>query len=248
LSSQVAQPRGRSIARTSSFSDRESLNAGSPDGNVGLGIGSVGIRERDVRGDKEGKRTGERGRDRTTRRSGSHSASESSPSLSPENYSHATARVAVEQPPLEQAPVPEVRKKCSFGSSSSSGSSTVTVVPTSTTRSPPRLVLDAKPITQTSYTEAPSIPIPISPSHAQEERESISDHPTPANSPIVPMHTPPIRHERKPSSGSSRSPTRRGDDGQQGTLVARAVEIMSNAGSFLGSFWHSGAPAGVSTS
>ena len=252
LTSQAGQPRGRSITRTPSFSDRESLNAGSPDGNVGLSIGSVGIRdrERDARGEKDGgRRTAERGRDRCARRSSSHSGSGSNSSLSPENP-HGPVRVAVEQPQPEQPPVPEVRKKCISGSSSS-GSSTATTVSTPTARSPPRLILDAKPITQTSYTEAPPASIPISPSCAQEEQESLSRQPTPANSPVLAMHSPPspiARHERKSSSGSSRSPTRNGDDGQHGTLVGRAVEIMSNAGAFLGSLWHSGAPASVPTS
>ncbi|KAF8141498.1 hypothetical protein EV363DRAFT_1425611 [Boletus edulis] len=246
LSSQVEQSRGRSITRTSSFSDRESLNAGSPDANVALSTGTVGLRdrERDSRGEREVKRTAERGRDRCTRRSGSHSGSGSNSSLSPENP-HPT--VCVPRP--EQAPLPAVRKKPTCGSFSS-GSSAATVVPTSTARSPPRLVLDAKPITQTSYTEASPAPIPISPSHTQEEQESISRHPTPANSPVLSMRFPPspiTRHERK-HSGSSRSPTRNGDDGQQGTLVGRAVEIMSNAGAFLGSLWHSGTPAGIPTS
>jgi hypothetical protein len=249
---QVEQSRGRSATRTPSFSDRESLNAGSPEGNVGLSIGSFGVRdrERDVRVEKEGGR--ERGRDRGTRRS--HSGSGSHSSLSPEDP-HATARIAVEQPQPEQLPVPEVRQKCISGSRSS-GSSAAAVVPA---RSPPRLVLDAKPITQTSYTEAPSTSIPISPGCAQEEQESISRQPAPANSPVCPIHSspspskssprPPIVHERRTSFGSSRSPTRDGsDDGQQGTLVGRAVEIMSNAGAFLGSFWHNGAPPGVSTS
>jgi len=252
---QVGQSRGRSITRTPSSSDRESLNTGSPDGNVGLGIGSVGVRdrERDVRAEKEGRRSMERGRDPGTRRSSSHSGSNSS--LSPE-HPHAAAHVTVEQPRSEQLPVPEVRKKY-ISASSSSGSSFVTVVPT--TRSPPRLVLDAKPIAQTSYTGAPSTSIPISPSCAQEEQESISRQPTPANSPILSMCSPPspskssphppiVHHERR-SSGGSRSPSRNGDDdGQQGTLVGRAVEIMSNAGAFLGSFWPSGAVAGVPTS
>lgn len=254
LSSQ-GQPRGRSITRTPSSSDRESLNAGSPDGNVGLGIGSVGVRdrERDARAEKEGRRSTERGRDPGTRRSSSHSGSGSNSSLSPE-HPHAAPRVTVEQPRSEQLLVPEVRKKY-ISASSSSGSSTVTVVPT--TRSPPRLVLDAKPIAQTSYTEAPPTPIPISPSCAQEEQESILRQPTPANSPIHPMCPPPSPpksspqpptacHERRPSGGS-RSPTRNREDGHQGTLVGRAVEIMSNAGAFL-SFWQSGAAAGVPTS
>ncbi|KAG6381712.1 hypothetical protein JVT61DRAFT_315 [Boletus reticuloceps] len=251
LPSQVEQSRGRSITRTSSFSDRESLNAASPDANVGLTIGTVGLRdrERDSRGEREAKRTAERGRDRCTRRSGSHSGSGSNSSLSPENP-HATVCVpVVERPRPEQAPLPGVRKKPTSGSFSS-GSSAATVIPTSTARSPPRLVLDAKPITQTSYTEASPAPIPISPSHTQEEQESISRHPTPANSPVLPMRFPPspiARHERN-RSGDSRSPTRNGDDGQQGTLVGRAVEIMSNAGAFLGSLWHSGTPAGVPTS
>ncbi|KAF8553587.1 hypothetical protein OG21DRAFT_1463910 [Imleria badia] len=248
-SSQVPQPRGRSITRTSSFSDRESISAGSPEANVGLGIGSVVVRDRErvVRSEKEGRRSTERGRDRCARRSGSHSGSGSNSSLSPESP-HAVGRVVV-QPQPEQLSVPEVRKKSA--SVSSSGSSTATVVSTSAPRSPPRLVLDAKPITQTSYTEAPPTSIPISPSCAQEEQESISRHPTPANSPVLAMHSTPFpiaRHERKPSSGSSRSPTRNGDDGQQGTLVGRAVEIMSTAGTFLGSFWHSGAPPGVPAS
>ena len=257
LSSQVQaeQPRGRSITRTPSFSDRESVNAGSPEGNVGLSIGSFGVRdrERDVRDEMEGRRTTERGRDRATRRSGSHSVSGSNSSLSPEGP-HTAGRIIVEQPQPEQLAVPEVRKKCISGASSS-GSSAITVV--ATAHSPPRLVLDAKPITQTSYTEAPHTPIPISLSYAQEEQESISHQPTPANSPVRPMCSPPspskssphppiVRHERRPSSGGSRSPTRNGDDGQQGTLVGRAVEIMSNAGAFLGAFWNSGAPAGVS--
>lgn len=255
---QVEQPRGRSIARTSSFSDRESVNTDSPlgrlspDANGGLGIGSVGVRDRER--EKEARRTAERGRDRLPRRSGSHSGSGSNSSLSPEN-SHVAVRAVVEQPQPEQPPAPEVRKKC-ISVSSSSGSSTLTVVPASTSRSPPRLVLDAKPITQTSYTEVPSTSIPISPSYAQEEQESISRQPTPANSPVLSMFSPPspskssphppiVRHERKPSFGSSRSPTRNGDDGQQGTLVGRAVEIMSNAGAFLGSFWNT--PPGVPT-
>ncbi|KAG9313089.1 hypothetical protein JVU11DRAFT_6533 [Chiua virens] len=259
---QAEQSRGRSITRTSSFSDRESLTTGSPlgslspDGNVGLGIGSVGVRdrERDAKGDKEGRWNTERGRDRNSRRSGSHSGSGSSSSLSPEApHTSIAAGAALNRP---EPSVPEVRKKYT-AESSSSGSSTVTSVSACAARSPPRLVLDAKPITQTSYTEAPSSTIPISPSLAQEEQESISRQPTPGNSPVLPMYSyipsksspPPhaIRHERK-SSGSSRSPTRRGEESQQDTLVGRAVEIMSNAGAFLGSFWHSGAPASVTTS
>jgi len=163
----------------------------------------------------------------------------------------AASRVVV----VVSTPVPDPRRKCPSGSSS--GSSTPTVVPTPTThthaqaRLPPRLVLDAKPITQTSYTEAPAS-IPISPGCVHEEQESISRQPTPANSPVFPVHPPPFtskssRHERRTSSSGSRSPTRDGDDGQHGTLVGRAVEIMSNAGAFLGSFWHTGTPAGIPT-
>ncbi|KAG1734027.1 uncharacterized protein EDB91DRAFT_619301 [Suillus paluster] len=59
-----------------------------------------------------------------------------------------------------------------------------------------------------------------------------------------PRHEHNPRHERKASTGTStsRSPTR-GEQG--GTLVGRAVEIMSNAGAFLNAFWHSGAQAQV---
>lgn len=272
LSSQAEgqQQRGRSVTRTSSFSDRdsestESLGSLSPDGGFGLAIaiGSayVGTRDRDARSDRQREgvvRVVERGRDRVGRRTDSNSGSGSS--LSPED-----PRV----PTVVTAPPPEPsKKKFTSASSSSSDSSTISAVSVSTMRPPSRLVLNMGPSTQTNLTQAASTSvsssstvIPPAPNQAQtikEEQECISRQPTPANSPILTMRqafpspksdstTSSSRHERRPSAGSSRSPTR-GDDRQQGgTLVGRAVEIMSNAGAFLNSFWHSGAQASVAT-
>lgn len=267
------QTRGRSATRTSSFSDRdsestESLGSLSPDGGFGLaiGIGSayVGGRDRDARSDRQREgvvRIVGRGRDRVGRRTDSNSGSGSS--LSPED-----PRV----PAVVTAPPPEPsKKKFTSASSSSSDSSTISAVSASTMRPPPRLVLNTGPSPQPDLTQAApasatsvsssSTVIPSTPNQAQtikEEQECISRQPTPANSPTLTMR-PAIpspksystasssRHERKPSAGTSRSPTR-GDDRQQGgTLVGRAVEIMSNAGAFLNSFWHSGAQASVAT-
>jgi hypothetical protein len=265
------QTRGRSATRTSSFSDRnsestESLGSLSPDGGFGLaiGIGSayVGGRDRDARSDRQREgvvRIVGRGRDRVGRRTDSNSGSGSS--LSPEDP---RVPVAVTAPPPEPP-----KKKFTSASSSSSDSSTISAVSVSTMRPP--LVLNTGPNTQPDLTQAApasatsvsssSTVIPPTSNQAQtiqEEQECISRQPTPANSPILTMRpafpssksyssTSSSRHERKPSAGTSRSPPR-GDDRQQGgTLVGRAVEIMSNAGAFLNSFWHSGAQASVAT-
>ncbi|KAG1834117.1 hypothetical protein EV424DRAFT_752791 [Suillus variegatus] len=271
LSSQAEgqQARGRSITRTSSFSDRdsestESFGNLSPDGGFGLaiGIGSayVGGRDRDARSDRQREgvvRIVERGRDRVGRRTNSNSGSGSS--LSPEDL-----RV----PPVVTAPPESPKKKFTSASSSSSDSSTISAVSVSTMRPPSRLVLDTEPSTQTDLTETASASatsvsssstvIPPTPNQAQEikdEQECISRQPTPANSPILTMRpafpspkshstASSSRHDRKLSAGTSRSPTR-ADDRQQGGLVGRAVEIMSNAGAFLNSFWHSGPQASV---
>lgn len=275
LSSQAEgqQTRGRSVTRTSSFSDRDSesidrLGSLSPDGGFGLaiGIGSayVGGRDRDARSDRQREgvvRIVERGRDRVGRRTDSNSGSGSS--LSPEDP---------RAPTVVTAPLPEPpKKKFTSASSSSSDSSTISAVSVSTVRPPPQLVLNTGPSTQTDLTQAASASatsvsssstvIPPTPNQAQtikEEQECISRQPTPANSPILAMRpafpspksystASSSRHGRKPSAGTSRSPTR-GDDRQQGgTLVGRAVEIMSNAGAFLNSFWHSGAQASVAS-
>ncbi|KAG2136325.1 hypothetical protein BD769DRAFT_1385414 [Suillus cothurnatus] len=274
LSSQAEgqQTRGRSVTRTSSFSDRdcestERLGSLSPDGGFGLaiGIGSayVGGRDRDARSDRQREgvvRIVERGRDRVGRRTESNSGSGSS--LSPE-VSRAPTAVTV--------PLPEPSKKFTSASSSSSDSSTMSAVSVSTVRPPPQLVLNTGPSTPIDLMQAASASatsvsssstvIPPAPNPAQtikEEQECISRQPTPANSPIISMrpafpspkshfNAGSSRHGRKPSAGSSRSPTR-GDDRQQGgTLVGRAVEIMSNAGAFLNSFWHSGSQASVAS-
>lgn len=272
LSSQAEgqQTRGRSVTRTSSFSDRgsestESLGSLSPDGGFGLAIGIggayVGGRDRDARSDRHREgvvRIVERGRDRAGRRTQSNS--ESGSSLSPED-----PRI----PAVVTAPLPEPPKKYTSASSSSSDSSTISGVSVLTVRPPPRLVLNTAPSTQTDLTQAASASptsvsssstvTPPAPTQAQaikEEQECISRQPTPANSPILTMRptfpsskscstASSSRHDRKPSVGTSRSPTR-GDDRQQGgTLVGRAVEIMSNAGAFLNSFWYSGTQASV---
>ncbi|KAG1881080.1 hypothetical protein F4604DRAFT_1922101 [Suillus subluteus] len=269
LSSQAEgqQARGRSVTRTSSFSDRDSesmerLGSLSPDGGFGLaiGIGSayIGGRERDARSDRQREgvvRVVERGRDRVGRRTDSNSGSGSS--LSPED-----PRV----PMVVTASLPEPpKKKFTSASSSSSDSSTISAVSVSTVRPPPQLVLNTGPSTQTGLMQAASASatsvsssstvIPPAPNQAQtikEEQECISRQPTPANSPILAMRpgfpspksysaANSSRHDRKPSAGTSRSPTR-DDDRQQGGLVGRAVEIMA----FLNSFWHSGAQASAS--
>ncbi|KAG1860659.1 hypothetical protein DFJ58DRAFT_269673 [Suillus subalutaceus] len=269
LSSQAEgqQARGRSVTRTSSFSDRDSesmerLGSLSPDGGFGLaiGIGSayIGGRERDARSDRQREgvvRVVERGRDRVGRRTDSNSGSGSS--LSPED-----PRV----PTVVTASLPEPpKKKFTSASSSSSDSSTISAVSVSTVRPPPQLVLNTGPSTQTGLMQAASASatsvsssstvIPPAPNQAQtikEEQECISRQPTPANSPILAMRpgfpspksysaANSSRHDRKPSAGTSSSPTR-DDDRQQGGLVGRAVEIMA----FLNSFWHSGAQASAS--
>lgn len=275
LSSQAEgqQSRGRSVTRTSSFSDRDSesterLGSLSPDSGFGLaiGIGSayIGGRDRDARSDRQREgvvRIAERGRDRVGRRTDSNSGSGSS--LSPED-----PRV----PTVVKASLPEQsKKKFTSASSSSSDSSTISAVSASTVRPPPQLVLNTGPSTQTDLTRAASASatsvsssstaIPPAPNQVQtikEEQECISRQPTPANSPILTMRpgfpspksystASSSRHDRKPSAGTSRSPTR-GDDRQQGgTLVGRAVEIMSNAGAFLNAFWHSGAQANATS-
>ncbi|OAX39612.1 hypothetical protein K503DRAFT_799510 [Rhizopogon vinicolor AM-OR11-026] len=251
LSSQteVPQTRGRSITRTSSYSDRDSEGADSPmgslspDGAFGLsiGIGSVYAGGRSDR-EREGvSRLGERGRERAGRRT------ESGSSLSPE-----------QQRPSAVVTLPPPEPKNKRTSSSSSDSSTISAISVCTTRQSPRLVVDTERNTRADLTEAVSAAIPTSPNQVQtidEEQDRISRQPTPANSPILAMRSrlpspkpsspaSSSRHERKPSSGMSRSPTR-GEDRQGGTLVGRAVEIMSNAGAFIGSFWHTGAQASV---
>lgn len=253
--SEVPQTRGRSITRTSSYSDRENegdspMGSLSPDGAFGLGIG-MGNAYAGGRGDREREgvsRLGERGRERVGRRAVSGT------SLSPE---HQQPPALVTVPP----PQPEPKNKRTSASSSSSDSSTISAISVSTTRPSPRLVVDTQCNTRTELIGTSSAPAAI-PNQAQtinEEQERISRQPTPANSPVLVMRsafpspkssstTSPSRHERKLSTGMSRSPTR-GDDRQGGTLVGplvgRAVEIMSNAGAFIGSFWHIGAQASV---
>ncbi|OJA20451.1 hypothetical protein AZE42_06079 [Rhizopogon vesiculosus] len=251
LSSQteVPQTRGRSITRTSSYSDRDSEGADSPmgslspDGAFGLSIG-IGSAYAGGRGDREREgvsRLGERGRERVGRRT------ESGSSLSPE-----------QQRPSAVVTLPPPEPKNKRTSSSSSDSSTISAISVCTTRQSPRLVVDTERNTRADLTEAVSAVIPTSPNQAQtidDEQDRISRQPTPANSPILAMRSrlpspkpsspaSSSRHERKPSSSMSRSPTR-SEDRQGGTLVGRAVEIMSNAGAFIGSFWHTGAQASV---
>ncbi|KAJ8591832.1 hypothetical protein M405DRAFT_813731 [Rhizopogon salebrosus TDB-379] len=260
LSSQaeVPQTRGRSITRTSSYSDRDSEGADSPIGNlspegalglgIGIGLGSSYASGRDR--EREGaSRLGEWGRERVGRRTGSGS------SLSPEQQHQRLPAAVVTLLP----PEPEPKKKRTSVSGSSSDSSTISAISVSTTRPSARLVVDTERNTLTDLTGPAnsSTNVPTSPHQVQtinDEQERISRQPTPANSPILTMrHTlsPPksssttssSRHQRKTSASTSRSPIR--DDDRQGGLVGRAVEIMSNAGAFIGSFWQTGAQASV---
>ncbi|KAG0709428.1 hypothetical protein DFH29DRAFT_230268 [Suillus ampliporus] len=151
--------RGRSITRTSSFSDRDSegtespIGSLSPDGGFGLAIGIGNAyaagrdRDRDTRGVG---RLVERGRDRVGRRTDSNSGSASS--LSPEDKKSAV----VAAPP----PAPAPKKKFTSASSSSSDSSTISAVSVSTMRPPPKLVLNTEPSTQTDLTQAAPAPVP----------------------------------------------------------------------------------------
>ncbi|KAI6041320.1 hypothetical protein EDC04DRAFT_3139864 [Pisolithus marmoratus] len=266
--SQTEQPRGRSITRTSSFSDRSSVTSGSPfgspspEGGVGLGIGAYS-RDRDR--ERDTRRSGERGRERerVARWNGSVSGPSPSSSTSPDDQRKPPQPVVTAElpPPASPTVVPQVpmessnelRKKSSSLSSSSS-SSTVSGASIATTRPPPRLMVDPKPVTQTDFAAAPSVPSssatsasPSSPSLVRlmkDDRERISPTRSPTRSPGNSQSSTPTRHSRN-SSGGSRSPTR--DDQQGGTLVGRAVEIMSNAGAFLGSFWGAGTQTGVTT-
>lgn len=106
-----------------------------------------------------------------------------------------------------------------------------------------------------------SIPIPTS---IPEEDEQRSRHPTPANSPVtamrpvLPVAPPHISapgitiyavptSPEKPSAPKSNSTSgkqdvwdRVGEQPQVGTLVGRAVEIVTSARGLLGSLWHTG--------
>jgi hypothetical protein len=134
----------------------------------------------------------------------------------------------------------------------SSGSSTVSVASTAVPMhgsSPLRISsdsLDPGPATSTPM----SIPIPRC---TEEEQLQRSRHPTPANSPDSGMkHSLTVPPPRLSSSSTTVPHTPKGivtppgspasvkalDDG---TLVGRAVDIVSNAGAFLGSIWQSNA-------
>ena len=238
------QPRGRSATRNSSFSDRERsssrgtsspIGSISPEGSaVGIAIGSAygvytNARDRDAIS-----RKGVTERGRAGRRDNNSSADDTRTSLlgrfgdgkrmvSPASYS-----------------------------STSSGSSTVSAASTAVPShgsSPLRISTD-------NFDSEPEVttpmPIPI-PKGTEEEQLQRSRHPTPANSPVSSwkhsIHVSPPQ----PSSANTTAPpapkrivtplasptsVRALEDG---TLVGKAVEIVSNAGAFLGSMWPSNA-------
>jgi hypothetical protein len=234
------QPRGRSVTRNSSFSDRERSNSRgtsspigsiSPEGSaVGIAIGSAyGVyangRDRD-----SVSRKGKNERGRVGRRDNSTSADDVRPS-SLGRFGDGK-RVA----------------STASNSSTSSGSSTVSAGSTAVPRhasSPLRISIDSFDLDPVASTPI-SIPIPKG---TEEEQLQRSRHPTPANSPISSIKHPlaaPTTQSSSTGTAVSQAPTgalsppgsptsvKALDDG---TLVGRAVEIVSKAGAFLGSIW-----------
>jgi len=98
-------------------------------------------------------------------------------------------------------------------------------------------------------------PIAI-PKGREDELLQISRQPTPVNSPVLSMKSSLPVPPPQPSSPSTTVPVAakgivsRSPPGSpttvkvldDGTLVGRAVEIVSSAGAFLGAIWHGGAP------
>ncbi|KII85934.1 hypothetical protein PLICRDRAFT_56413 [Plicaturopsis crispa FD-325 SS-3] len=215
--SSSTEPRGRSTAR-SSCSDRErstSRGTNSPFGSISPDSGAV--------------KPAYVGGSRLRRREGGRSISES---LSPDDGRAARNPVVVEV--------------ASASSSSSSSSSTVK----------PDLALDE--------VDLASLGIPEAIPEESEEEQQRSRHPTPSNSPThgfrtmstptsaapisIPQPSSPISistSTRSSANGTmngrsppSSPPTSPGGTKVDSTLVGRAVDIVSNAGTFLGSMWH----------
>ena len=231
------QPRGRSATRNSSFSDRERsssrgtsspIGSISPEGSaVGIAIGSAygayaNGRDRDLASRKGGIDRG-----RVGRRDHGASAEEVRPS--------ALGRFGDGKREVSAA------SNSSTSSSSSTASVASTVVPIHGS-SPLRTSTDRFDPESESSTPM-SIPIPKS----TEEQLQRSRHPTPANSPTSStkpfVSTPPpqrsspniatVPHAAK-SDALGRNSVKALEDG---TLVSKAVDIVSNAGAFLGSMW-----------
>jgi hypothetical protein len=236
------QPRGRSATRNSSFSDRERsssrgtsspIGSISPEGSaVSIAIGSAygayaNGRDRDLASRKGGSDRG-----RVGRRDHSASAEEVRPS--------ALGRFG------------DGKREVSTASNSSASSSSSTVSVASTVvpihgSSPLRVStnrFDPGPESSTPM----SIPIPKS----TEEQLQRSKHPTPVNSPISstkPLVPTPSSQRSSPNiatvphvaNGDAPGSPNSVKALEDGTLVSRAVDIVSNAGAFLGSIWQGNA-------
>jgi hypothetical protein len=248
--------RGRSSTRNSSTTfDREGVrdrsSVGSPLGSVspdGMGLVSVGgvyangrvergRGDRERGSDGEGERT--RGRDRTGKRL-SHSLSpDDFPVLSTSPASTVPSAPAVsaqvvspvvhDTPPVKPAdeassipvPAPERAK----------AEETRTIAPTPSNS--PAITLQRIPAT-IAHAGSPSKKPPTSPKGRSPPLTVPA--PLPAEPSTSYSISPPAEHYRPPVSPSSprspRSPTR-----GEGTIVGKAVDIVSSAGAFLG-FWH----------
>ena len=249
--------RGRSSTRTaSSILDREGigspLGSYSPDGVV---LASVGVayaggriereREKRVIGDRDRDREQSRGRDRTGKRL-SHSLSPDDPPLVPSTaVSPATSPVVASPPSAASSPSP------------ASPQSNFTAIPVDQAPTIPALAVDDRRAEEKQRTLTPtplnspivsmqSVPVAIAAAASKHTSPKGRSPPltVPPPHPVEPSTSysisPPREHcvPASPSSPKSpRGPTSptRGD----GTIVGKAVEMVSSAGVFLG-LWHHG--------
>ncbi|GBE89532.1 hypothetical protein BKA93DRAFT_828708 [Sparassis latifolia] len=264
--------RGRSLTRTSSFSDcersgsRSSRGTNSPLGSIsptgsGLGIGMPYSRGRERDAKRASKKSDEeRGRDRGGRRIGG--------SASPPSLLGSPIRTADEHaysPVLSDVPLESVALASSPPSSisGSSTASTSTVAPAPQGESD---IVQNRLRVRIVHGQS-SIPSIALPSPIPEEEEQRSRQPTPANSPVSALHRalpdvpdrvsqpPQLRRpmdphpERQPqaeqksaarsSPGKDRAAHASLDHHEQpGTLVSRAVEMVTSARGFLGAIWN----------
>jgi len=231
------QPRGRSATRNSSFSDRErssSRGTSSPIGSISPEGSAVGIAIGSAYGVYANGRDGASWRGKERGRTGRRDYGGSADDVRTSSLGRFGDGKRMVSP--------------ASNSSTSSGSSTVsaasTAVPTHKS-SPLRVSTE-------SWDPGPALSTPMSipiPKGTEEEQLQRSRHPTPSNSPVSTMKhsllvapaqsssaSATVPHAPKGIVSTPESPTS-AKALEDGTLVGRAVEIVSSAGAFLGSIW-----------
>jgi hypothetical protein len=228
------QPRGRSVTRNSSFSDRErssSRGTSSPIGSISPEGSAVGI----AIGSSYGVYANGRDRDPTSRKGKSEWGRVGKLDHNADDVR--TGRFG------DGRRVVSTASTSSTSSGSSTASSACTAVPTHGS-SPLRISTDSSELESAMPT-----PVPILRFKGVEGEElQRSRHPTPANSPVSGMKHSLSVPPPQPSSPSTVSCAPKGIVSppgsptsvkalEDGTLVGRAVDMVSSAGAFLGSIW-----------